>query len=132
MEAFGRHLLLEMWDCNRDILDDAEKITQIMCDAASDAGATVVKSIYHEFDPPGITAVAILSESHISVHTWPIEGYVAVDIFTCGTVADPQLAVKGLLDGFGPKEHTSVEIKRGSPYIKGTMLSKVSSVTQGT
>ncbi len=129
MEAFGRHLLLEMWDCNREILDDAEKITQIMCEAANDAGATVVKSICHEFDPPGITAVAILSESHISVHTWPIEGYVAVDIFTCGTVADPQQAVKGLLDGFGPKERTSKVIKRGSPYIKETMLSKVSSVT---
>ncbi len=128
MEAFGRHLLVEMWDCNREILDDAEKITQIMCDAAGDAGATVVKSIHHEFDPPGITAVAILSESHISVHTWPIEGYVAVDIFTCGTVADPQLAVKRLLDEFGPKDHTSLEIKRGSPYIKETMLSKVHSV----
>jgi len=129
MEAYGRHLLLEMWDCNRYILNDPEKITQIMCDAANDAGATVVKSIYHEFDPPGITAVAILSESHISVHTWPIEGYVAVDVFTCGTVADPQLAIKSLLEGFEPKEHTSMEIKRGSPYIKETMLSKVSSVT---
>ena len=129
MEAFGRHLLLEMWDCNREILNDAEKVTQIMCVAANDAGATVVKSIHHKFDPPGITAVAILSESHISVHTWPIEGYVAVDIFACGTVADPQQAVKGLLEGFEPKEHTSVEIKRGSPYIKETMLSKVSSAT---
>ena len=128
MEAYGRHLLVEMWDCNREILNDAEKITQLMCDAANDAGATVVKSICHEFNPPGITAVAILSESHISVHTWPVEGYVAVDIFTCGTVADPQLAIKGLLEGFEPKEHTSTEIKRGSPYIKETMLSKVYSV----
>lgn len=129
MEAYGRHLLVEMWDCNREILNDAEKITQLMCDAANDAGATVVKSICHEFNPPGITAVAILSESHISVHTWPVEGYVAVDIFTCGTVADPQLAIKVLLEGFEPKEHTSVEIKRGSPHIKETMLSKVCSET---
>lgn len=127
MEAYGRHLLVEMWDCNREILNNAEKITQLMCDAANDAGATVVKSICHEFNPPGITAVAILSESHISVHTWPVEGYVAVDIFTCGTVADPQLAIKVLLEGFEPKEHTSVEIKRGSPHIKETMLSKVCS-----
>ncbi len=118
-----------MWDCNREILEDAEKITQIMCDAAGDTGATVVKSIHHEFNPPGITAVAILSESHISVHTWPIEGYVAVDIFTCGTVADPQLAIKGLLEAFEPKDHTSMEIKRGSPYKKETMLSKVYSET---
>ena len=129
MEAYGRHLLLEMWDCNREILEDSGQITRIMCDAAGDAGATVVKSIYHEFNPPGITAVAILSESHISVHTWPIEGYVAVDIFTCGTVADPQLAIKGLLEAFEPKDHTSIEIKRGSPYKEETMLSKVYSET---
>ncbi len=129
MEAYGRHLLLEMWDCNREILEDAGQITQIMCDAAGNAGATVVKSIHHEFNPPGITAVAILSESHISVHTWPIEGYVAVDIFTCGTVADPQLAIKGLLEVFEPKDHTSMKIKRGSPYKEETMLSKVYSET---
>ncbi len=129
MEAYGRHLLLEMWDCNREILEDSGQITQIMCDAAGNAGATVVKSIHHEFNPPGITAVAILSESHISVHTWPIEGYVAVDIFTCGTVADPQLAIKGLLEAFEPKDHTSIEIKRGSPYKEETMLSKVYSET---
>ena len=129
MEAFGRHFILEMWECNREVLNDAKKIEQFLRNAARDAGATVVKLVSHEFDPPGITAVAILSESHISVHTWPIEGYVAVDVFTCGTVADPQLAIKSLLEGFEPKEHTSVEIKRGSPYIKETMLSKVSSVT---
>ena len=125
MEAFGRHLILEMWDCNREILNDVEKITQLMCAAAADTGATVVKQISHEFNPPGVTAVAILSESHISIHTWPIEGYVAVDVFTCGTVVDPQLAIRRLLDGFEPREHTSLELKRGSPFINETMLSKV-------
>ncbi len=129
MEAFGRHFILEMWDCNREILNDTKAIEQIMCDAANDVGATVVKKISHEFNPPGVTSLAILSESHIAIHTWPIEGYVAVDIFTCGTVANPQLAEKRLLEGFGPKEHTSIELKRGSPLINETLLSKAYSET---
>jgi len=124
MEAFGRHFILEMWDCNREILNDVEKIEEILRDAVNDTGATVIKQISHKFNPPGITSLAILSESHIAIHTWPIEGYVAVDIFTCGTVADPQMATKRLLEGFGPKDYTTLELKRGSPMINDTLLSK--------
>jgi S-adenosylmethionine decarboxylase len=127
MEAFGRHYILEMWDCNREIVNDAEKIMQILSEAVNDAGATIIKQFYHEFDPPGITGVAILAESHISIHTWPKEGYVAVDLFTCGTQTDPKLAEKRLLEGFEPNDFTSVELKRGSPFIKGTLLSKAHS-----
>ena len=127
MEAFGRHFILEMWDCNREIVNDAEKIMQILSEAVNDAGATIIKQFYHEFDPPGITGVAILAESHISIHTWPKEGYVAVDLFTCGTQTDPKLAEKRLLEGFEPNDFTSVVLKRGSPLIKGTLLSKTHS-----
>ncbi len=127
METFGRHFILEMWDCNREVLNDAKKITQFLRNAANDAGATVVKLISHEFNPPGITAVAILAESHMTIHTWPVEGYVAVDIFTCGTVINPQLATRHLLESFEPKDHTSMELKRGSPLIKGTLLSEAPS-----
>ncbi len=127
MEAFGRHFILEMWDCNREFLNDEEKIKQFLCNAANDAGATVVELVSHKFNPPGITAVAILAESHMSIHTWPIEGYVAVDIFTCGNAINPQLATKHLLESFEPKEHTSKVLKRGSPLIKGTLLSKAPS-----
>lgn len=127
MEAFGRHFILEMWDCNREIVNDAGKIMQILSEAVNDAGATIIKQFYHEFTPPGITGVAILAESHISIHTWPKEGYVAVDLFTCGTQTDPKLAEKRLLEGFEPNDFTSVELKRGSPLIKGTLLSKTHS-----
>ncbi len=123
MEAYGRHLILEMWDCDREVLNDAEKITALMSSAADIAGATVIKQFYHEFIPSGITGVAILAESHIAIHTWPVEGYVAIDIFTCGTRCDPQLAVDSLIKSFSPKDSTTLEIKRGSPMIKGTLLS---------
>lgn len=131
MEAFGRHLILEMWECKREVLTDTERIMQLLCDSAKDAGATVIKQFYHEFDPPGITGVAILAESHIAIHTWPVEGYVAIDIFTCGTVVNPQLATKRLLEGFEPKDSTTLELKRGSPQITGTILSRAHSEVIG-
>ncbi|MDR4503457.1 MAG: adenosylmethionine decarboxylase [Candidatus Scalindua sp.] len=124
MEAYGRHIILEMWDCDRTVLNDAKKITELVGDSAVIAGATVLKQFYHEFIPSGITGVAILAESHIAIHTWPVEGYVAIDVFTCGTRCDPQLAVDYLIKGFSPKESTTLEIKRGSPMIKGTLLSE--------
>ena len=117
MEAYGRHLILEMWDCKREVLNDADKIIELISDAAIEAGATVII-------PSGITGVAILAESHIAIHTWPVEGYVAADVFTCGMNCDPQLAVNLLISGFEPKDHTTLEVKRGSPLIKGTLLSE--------
>lgn len=131
MEAFGRHLLLEMWDCKREFLNDGDRIMEFLNTAATDAGATVVKQFYHEFNPPGITGVAILAESHIAIHTWPIEGYVAIDIFTCGTQANPELAIERLVQSFGPKDYTSIELKRGSPHIKDTILFKSHSGVAG-
>ena len=124
MEAYGRHLIPEMWDCKREVLNDADKIIELISDAAIEAGATVIKQFYHEFIPSGITGVAILAESHIAIHTWPVEGYVAADVFTCGMNCDPQLAVNLLISGFEPKDHTTLEVKRGSPLIKGTLLSE--------
>lgn len=113
MEAFGRHLLLEMWDCDRDVINDAKKIDGIVRKAATEAKATVINTMSHEFDPSGITCLAILAESHLSVHTWPEQGYVAADIFTCGRSADPQPAAEFLVKAFGPKDSKVVELTRG-------------------
>ncbi len=114
MEAFGRHLILEMWDCDREVLNNAKKIKEILRRAAEKAKATVIRVFCHEFSPTGVTGVALLAESHLSVHTWPEEGYAAADIFTCGQFTDPQLAARYLLSGFKAKNSTTFELKRGS------------------
>lgn len=114
MEAFGRHLILEMWDCDREILNNAKKVREILRSAATEARATVIRVFCHEFSPEGVTGVALLAESHLSVHTWPEEGYAAADIFTCGQSTDPQLAAQYLLEGFKAKNSTTLELKRGN------------------
>lgn len=119
VETTGKHFIVEMWGCNRDVLNDPDIIMGHLHKAASDAGATVVKSLSHRFSPVGVTAVAILAESHLSIHTWPEEGYVAADIFTCGKRTNPQLGVESLIDRFEPETSSSMELKRGKmPELK--------------
>ncbi len=113
MEAFGRHLIVEMWDCDREVLNNAKKIREILREAALRARATVIRVFCHEFSPEGVTGVVLLAESHLSVHTWPEEGYAAVDIFTCGQTTEPRLAAEHVLTGFKAKSSYMVELKRG-------------------
>ena len=118
----GRHFIVEMWGCDNEMINDPEKVMDILHSAANDARATVIKSVSHQFDPSGVTGIAILAESHISIHTWPEEGYVAADIFTCGTNTDPELGVQSLIDGFKPEDSSSKELKRGNAQSKEAAL----------
>jgi S-adenosylmethionine decarboxylase proenzyme len=102
-----------MWDCDREVLNNARKIKEILRRAAIEARATVIKVFCHEFSPEGVTGVALLAESHLTIHTWPEEGYAAADIFTCGQTTDPQLAAQYLLSVFKAKDSTTFELKRG-------------------
>ena len=84
----GSHILIEAYDCDPEILDDIEVVEETMVDAALKAGAEVREVAFHKFSPQGVSGVVVISESHLSVHTWPEFGYAAVDVFTCGdTVA---------------------------------------------
>ena len=87
----GSHLILDLWDAEH--LDDAEVIELAFRRAIKEAGATLLHMHFHEFsDNGGISGVAVLAESHISIHTWPERAYAAVDIFMCGA-AEPHKAV---------------------------------------
>ncbi|MEE9488629.1 MAG: adenosylmethionine decarboxylase [Candidatus Brocadiales bacterium] len=117
MEAFGRHLILEMWDCDRSIVNDPGKVEEIVRKAATEAKATVMGIVSHKFDPSGVTCLAILAESHLSVHTWPKEGYVAADIFTCGRTAAPEPAAEYLIGAFKPKDSKTLVLTRGDSSV---------------
>lgn len=121
-EVLGRHFIVEMWGCNSKILNDPDRITDILHKAANDAGSTIIKSFFHQFSYFGVTGMAILAESHISIHTWPEEGYAAADIFTCGENTRPELGVQSLIDGFKPADVRSVELKRGNLQTKEAVL----------
>ena len=107
----GTHVLVDFWGASR--LDDRDHIENALRDAVKAAGATLLYIHLHKFSPNGgVSGVAVISESHISVHTWPERGYAAFDVFTCGN-CDPYQAVKVLRNAFTPNHVQLAEQKRG-------------------
>jgi len=113
LEALGRHLLLELYDCNPEALDDVDEITNTMTQAALASGATILKIEFHKFAPIGVSGMIIIAESHLSIHTWPEYKYAACDVFTCGDKIDPYLAVDYLVSRLDAKSSSIIEMKRG-------------------
>ena len=113
MNALGRHLLLELKDCNGDVLNDLDFLRNCLCETAEQIGATVVNESFHQFCPQGVSGVVVITESHICIHTWPEYNYAAVDVFTCGDSVDPQEAVRLLVEKLGSKDPSFIELKRG-------------------
>ena len=111
MTFAGSHLIIDLWEAEG--LNDKDRIEQAMIDAVEAAGATLLHIHLHTFTPSGgVSGVAVLAESHISVHTWPERGYAAFDIFMCGN-ADPRKAFSVLKQAFAPKRVVLGEHKRG-------------------
>ncbi len=114
MDALGRHLLLELVDCEEGILNDLEGLREAMLAAATGAGATVMGNSFHRFDPHGVSGVVVIAESHLTIHTWPEYAYAAADIFTCGTTVEPARAAEVLVERLGARNHEITEISRGT------------------
>jgi S-adenosylmethionine decarboxylase len=111
VEFAGTHLILDLWGAAR--LDDLALMESAMRDAVREAGATLLHIHLHHFTPNGgISGVAVLAESHISVHTWPERQFAAFDIFMCGD-ARPELAIPVLQNAFGPDRLIVSEHCRG-------------------
>ena len=89
-----KHILFTLTDCNSDLLDDEGFIRDVVFAAARICKSTLLALNSHKFDPQGITCVAMLAESHISIHTWPENRMAVCDVFTCGDHAVPEDAVE--------------------------------------
>ena len=113
MNALGRHLLLELNECDRGVLDDLDYIREAMKAAAEQAGATIVGESFHKFDPIGVTGILAIAESHLCIHTWPEYGYAAADVFTCGDDFDPHQAADVLIEKLSCAKPSITEIQRG-------------------
>lgn len=113
MQGLGRHVLAEVFGCEFRILNDLERIREILVSAALTAGAEVRETAFHRFSPQGVSGVVVISESHIAIHTWPELGYAAVDVFTCGERVDPWVALDEIVKDFGSTNVTAQEMKRG-------------------
>ena len=112
MASLGRHLLVEMWDCDSRI-DDVETIGRAIDEAVVAIGATLVQSHVHRYSPQGVPGLAVLAASHLSLHSWPEYGYLAADVFTCGTLTIPRRAVAVFEEIFAPGRIEVQEIERG-------------------
>jgi S-adenosylmethionine decarboxylase len=113
MDTIGHHYIAEASGCNADVTGSVEKVEQVLVRAAEIAGVQVWSISFHRFNPHGVSGVVVISESHLSVHTWPEAGYVALDIFTCGDAAKPERAVQYALRQFGATNVHITEVTRG-------------------
>lgn len=122
LNSLGTHLLVEYYDCDKQILNNLGKIRKYMLEAARECGATVVNDIFHLFNPHGVSGVVVIAESHLAIHTWPEYGFAAVDLFTCGNDVDPWKAFVYLKQKLHAKYHLTMEMKRGVLETSGKQL----------
>ena len=119
MNALGRHILAEYYDCDAHILNNLQLVEDFMEEAAVRAGSTIVDSVFRRFAPHGISGVVVIAESHLAIHTWPEYGYAAVDLFTCGERVDPWIAYEYLKDAFHARDTECKELPRGEIRVLG-------------
>ena len=112
MELARRHFLFDCWVDDPTLLQRVEPLRTMLLAATRDSGATILADHFHQFEPHGVTGVLLLTESHLSIHTWPEEGLVTVDVFTCGTM-DTELILQRLRDALSPHRENLTTIRRG-------------------
>lgn len=111
MKGLGRHLILELW--GSDNLNSLEKVERALRDAVDACGLHLRDLKLYHWSPEGITGVAVLSESHITIHTWPEYRYAAIDVFTCGEQNDPRRVLPIIQSYFQAERIQVIEVVRG-------------------
>ncbi len=113
MRALGRHFLVELFGCDSAALDNKARLENHMQEAARLSNAHVVQSVFHLFNPHGISGVVVIAESHLAIHTWPEHCFASLDFFTCGEEMDPWKAISYLRDILKASRMSICEIPRG-------------------
>lgn len=112
-EAYGDHYLVDLHGCDASVIGRVEPTQQALVSAAERCGSTIIKYFFHQFSPAGVSGVILIAESHFSVHTWPENSFVAVDIYTSGEVMQPDIAITWLQDAFSADRVEIVRVTRG-------------------
>lgn len=115
MTKEGKHIIIDAFECDSTHLNDISFLEEMCKKAALDANMEILYSYFHQFEPQGVTGVLVLSTSHLSIHSWPEEGYVSLDFYTCGTLElTPQ--VEFLIKELSSKQAMVYSISRGVTY----------------
>jgi len=110
----GRHIIAEFFEADKEALSNGDKLCEAMNEAAKAAGATILSSHQHFFEPHGVSCVVIIQESNLCIHTWPEYGYAAADFFTCGEHTEPWKSFEFLKTFLKAKSFNCLEFDRGS------------------
>ena len=116
--TIGHHYIVEGSGCDPEIIGSVAKVQEILAKAAEIANTKIWSISFHRFPPHGVSGVVVISESHLSAHTWPEAGYVALDIYTCGKDAKPEEAVGFAMKQFGASDMHATEVTRGLEEIE--------------
>ncbi|XEC93219.1 adenosylmethionine decarboxylase [Paenibacillus tarimensis] len=116
--TYGRHIALDVWGVDFALLNNVDMLQEILVNAAYKCGATVLSVNYKTFDPTGCTILVLLSESHLSIHTYPDKAFAAIDCYVCGERVDPKLAIQYIIENLKPKEKFSKTLIRGTKEIE--------------
>ncbi len=114
VHPLGKHFLLDLRNCRRNILDDLDFLRDALLSVAQQTGSEVVSESFHRFDPQGVSGVVLVAGSHFGIHTWPEHGYAAIDIFTYTDTFQPEVATRALIEKLQCGESSVIELKRGS------------------
>jgi S-adenosylmethionine decarboxylase proenzyme len=113
IKSIGLHLIIELCECkNKKLLTDVSEVERVMIAATKAAKATVIDSVFHRFQPCGVSGIVVIAESHLSIHTWPEYKYAAVDVFTCGNSTNPQKAFEVLKKEFKSRRFNVMKVER--------------------
>ena len=107
-----KHILFTLKGCPYGLLDDEAHIRNVLANAAHLSESTLLNVSSHKFNPHGVTAVALLAESHISIHTWPENGMAVCDVFTCGDHTSPASGARYMYDAMGATSHITETFTR--------------------
>ena len=109
----GIHLLLDVAGAPFATLDDPAVVEAALLATVEEMGANVLGSHIHRLSPQGISGVVVITESHVTIHTWPERGEAAVDLFTCGDPERARAAIAGLTSRLGGTRSHVRELTRG-------------------
>ncbi|MEM0203171.1 MAG: adenosylmethionine decarboxylase [Archaeoglobaceae archaeon] len=109
----GRHIIAELYGVDPELIAREEVVRSIVEEVVDEAGLNKVGSIYKQFNPHGVTGIVLISESHVSIHTWPEYELINLDIFTCGDKTKAEKAFKLFLQKFKPKSYRHYMLDRG-------------------
>ena len=115
MQPLGYQYLIDLQGCNVERITDTEFVRGALLRAASEAGATIITDVFHQFNPYGVSGVVIIAESHVAIHTWPEHGFASVDFFSCSDAMSGQALHLRLSKEFQAKSSNIQVIKRGVP-----------------